>query len=358
MNKNFWKNKKVFITGNNGFKGGWLSLWLKNLGADVQGYSLEPNYSPYFYSATNMNRLIKTTRGDIRDYEKIKKAILKFHPDIVFHMAAQPIVRRSFSEPLETFSTNIMGTCNILHALKFSQNIKVFINITSDKCYENKEWLWGYRESDRLGGSDPYSNSKACSELITSSFKNSFYNDVAISTARAGNVIGGGDWSVDRLIPDFIRSIIEKKKLVIRNPNSIRPWQHVLSPLSGYIILAEKMFTNPNKYSGAWNFGPQICDIKNVEYVIKKISTFFDLNNFYKIQKIKSSMHEAKYLMLDSSKAISFLAWKNVLDLDKSIDMTAKWYEAYFNKNNMLDFSIAQIEKFSLLYNSKKNNDK
>ena len=270
MDKLFWRNKKVFLTGHTGFKGAWLSLWLQHLGAEVTGFALKPPSNPSFYDVTDISKNMVSIEGDVRDFNALKEALVNSNAEIVFHLAAQSLVRLSYENPIETYSTNIMGTVNLLEAVRNCSSVRSVVNITTDKCYENKEWLWSYRENEPLGGYDPYSSSKACSELVTSSFTNSFFNPksyeihgVAIATARAGNVIGGGDWSKDRLIPDILNSVINKQPVKLRNPRSVRPWQHVLEPLDGYLKLAQKLYEAGGEYSSAWNFGPKEEDAKS-----------------------------------------------------------------------------------------------
>ena len=273
LSTSFWRNKRVLITGNTGFKGSWLSLWLHTLGAEVTGYSLPPESSPALYDELSDAILIETHFSDIRNHGDLSSVIQIFKPEIIFHMAAQALVKKGYSNPLETFEVNVMGTANLMDAAQKSPHLKAVVSVTSDKCYENQEWIWGYKESDRLGGYDPYSNSKACAELITQSFRDCFYNDasVGVATARAGNVIGGGDWANDRLVPDFFKAIANKEILKIRNPNAIRPWQYVLEPLRGYMALAEALYNNPKKFSGPWNFGPRPEDAKPVSWLINQL---------------------------------------------------------------------------------------
>ena len=271
MNRNFWKGKKVFITGHTGFKGGWLSIWLAESGAEVTGYSLKPETNLSLFKSCSIEKKINSIIGDVRNEKKLKKTLLEARPDIVFHLASQPLVLKSYKKPVETYETNLMGTVNILNVLRDMSSVKAFINVTSDKCYANDENSKAFNENDAMGGYDPYSSSKACSELITAAYRSSFFkNIVAIATARAGNVIGGGDWAENRIIPDFIKNIQQKQKLVIRNPESIRPWQFVLEPLNGYLMLAEKLFQNTVDYSESWNFGPNKKDDKTVEWLITK----------------------------------------------------------------------------------------
>jgi CDP-glucose 4,6-dehydratase len=294
-----YDKRRVLITGHTGFKGSWLCLLLHKLGADVYGYALEPPTNPSLFIEANIAELITSYIGDIRDLNKLTKLFQKIQPEIVIHMAAQPLVRESYKNPVETYEINVMGTVNILEACRNTPSVKAIVNVTTDKCYENKEWYWGYRENEPIGGYDPYSNSKGCSELVTSAYRNSYFNPneyvnhgVAIATARAGNVIGGGDWADDRLIPDFIRAISKGEKVKIRNPNAIRPWQHVLEPLSGYLILAEKLFTQGAPYAQAWNFGPDDNDAQNVEWIISKICAFWGENANFEIESY-SQLHEA-----------------------------------------------------------------
>ena len=344
VNINFWKNKKVFITGHTGFIGGWTGEYLLNLKSKIYGYSLSPSTRPNFFTALNLEKKIqKSNIADILNYKELIKAIKDAQPSIVFHMAAQPLVKESYATPLETFETNAIGTANILNAIRSVKTVKAVINITTDKCYENKEWIWPYRENDKLGGFDPYSASKACSEIITKSFKKSFFekSQVTIATARIGNVIGGGDWAKDRLIPDFFRSFDKNTKLMIRNPNSIRPWQHVLEPISGLLTLAEKMIKFKNKYSGPWNFGPNENEVKSVSWVINYLSNKTKFKKF-EIQK-KNKFHEAQLLRIDSSKSRSLLNWKSKWDIENSLKNTIKWYSEYKNKNEIDKITKQQI---------------
>lgn len=352
LNKKFWKNKKVFITGHTGFKGSWLCLWLKFLGADVKGYALKPPTSPNLFNLCRISEIVKSKIANIKNYKLLKKELLNFKPEIVIHMAAQPIVRESYKNPLETYSINVMGTVHLFEAVRNCKSVRVVVNVTTDKCYENKERKRGYCEDEPLGGYDPYSNSKACSELVTSSYRSSFFNSenykthkVAIASARAGNVIGGGDWAVDRLIPDCVRAILRKKFIVIRNPNAIRPWQHVLEPLSGYLILAEKLYINGPKYVGAWNFGPDDSNAKTVEWIVKKICNRWEEGASYKIDKGKHP-YEAHYLKLNCSKAKSDLNWYSKWSLDTTIDKIIEWTKAYKNKEDLREVCLKQIKEY------------
>ncbi|KEI90371.1 CDP-glucose 4,6-dehydratase [Clostridium botulinum B2 433] len=345
---NIYKNKRVLITGNTGFKGAWLSIWLNKLGAKVIGYSLESSTSPSMFHTCKLDEKIHTIIGDVRDETGLINVFKEYRPDIVFHLAAQPLVRYSYKSPRETYETNVMGTVNVLEAAKSIDNVKAVVVVTTDKCYENKEWVYGYREKDPIGGYDPYSSSKGCAELVVSSYRNSFYNErgIALASARAGNVIGGGDWAEDRLIPDFVRSVLEDKSIIIRNPLATRPWQHVLEPLSGYLWLAALMLKDRERYSSAWNFGPRDTDVLSVEQILKIAIDSWGKGS---VELDKSyNPHEANLLKLDISKANSYLKWNSVYDVDRSIDRTISWYKAYYeNKNeNMYEYTLEQIEEY------------
>jgi CDP-glucose 4,6-dehydratase len=350
--RNFWKGKKVFITGHTGFKGSWLCLHLHFLGADVTGYALEPPTQPSLFELCSIDRIVKSIFADIRDFIKLKDALNKSKASVVFHMAAQPLVLSSYNNPIETYSINVMGTVNLLEAVRKCKGVKAVVNVTTDKCYENREWVWGYREIDPLGGHDPYSNSKACSELITAAYRYSFFSEdsylkhhVGIATARAGNVIGGGDWSKDRLIPDCVRAFLKGEKVVIRNPVAVRPWQHVLEPLSGYLRLAQKLCEDGAKFSGAWNFGPEDADVKTVKWVVEKLCEKWGNKVSYEIDK-KKYPHEACYLKLDCSKARNLLGWKPKWNLEKAINMVVEWTKVYRNKGDVKDACLKQIEEY------------
>ncbi|TXK76911.1 CDP-glucose 4,6-dehydratase [Paenibacillus sp. N3.4] len=347
----FWEGKKVFITGHTGFKGTWLCLFLASLGAKVTGYALNPPTEPSLYKLCDIDKLISNSYiGDIRDSQFLEKAIIESDPEIVIHMAAQPLVRDSYKNPVETYSINIMGTVNVLEAIRKSKTVRAVVNVTTDKCYENKEWAWGYRENEPLGGYDPYSSSKACSELVTSAYRNSFFNQnegksVAIATARAGNVIGGGDWAEDRLIPDCIRSLLANDRILIRNPNSIRPWQHVLEPLSGYLLLAQKLFEKGTDYAEAWNFGPYDVDAKPVNWIVDKICKKWGQGADYDLDQ-SPKPHEAQYLKLDCSKAFSKLGWQPKWSLDQALDKILEWTVAYKENNDIKATCFNQIEEY------------
>jgi len=351
MNKDFWSNKNVFITGHTGFKGSWLSIWLAELGANVTGYSLPPGTSPSMFVSLGLEKKIKTIFGDIRDYKKLKNHIISAKPEIIIHMAAQALVLDSYENPIETFETNLMGTVNILDAIRDSSSVKVFINVTSDKCYENKEKLNAFKEDDAMGGADPYSASKSCSELITTSYRTSFFNEsVNIATARAGNVIGGGDWAANRIIPDFIKKINQNQKIAIRNPTAIRPWQFVLEPLNGYLILAEKLFLKGSSYAEAWNFGPDSQDDKTVEWLISEFDKEYIGGGNVEIAENSGLPQEANYLKLDCSKSRKRLNWNPKLDIEKTISMTSAWYKNFYKEDqDMYSLTVDQINQFNSL---------
>ncbi len=351
--RDFWAGKKVFLTGHTGFKGSWLSLWLHSLGAQVHGYALEPPTNPSLFELGNIGPLVQSTLKDIRDRESLTRALVSAKPDIVIHMAAQPLVRDSYKIPVETYEINVMGTVNLFEAIRACTTVKAVINVTTDKCYENKEWVWGYREGEPLGGYDPYSNSKACSELVTSSYRSSYFNPkdhashgVALASARAGNVIGGGDWAVDRLIPDCVRAVLKDEKVLIRNPHAIRPWQHVLEPLSGYLVLAQKLYENGPRYAGAWNFGPDDSDAKSVEWIVKSLCAKWGDHASYRIDKGEHP-HEAYYLKLDCSKAKAELGWRPRWNLDKAIDSIVAWTRIYGQGGDVGKTCREQINQYS-----------
>ncbi len=347
-----FSGKKVLITGHTGFKGSWLSLLLHQLGADVYGYALEPPTNPSLYKEAQLDEIVKSTIGDIRDFQKLKATINQTKPEIIIHMAAQPLVRASYKDPIETYSTNVMGTVNLFEAIRQTKGVKVVINVTTDKCYENREWHWGYRENEPMGGYDPYSNSKGCSELVTSSFRNSFFNPkeynkhgVAMASARAGNVIGGGDWAEDRLIPDFIRAITKGEQLLIRSPYAIRPWQHVLEPLNGYLTLAARLYEKGPRYAEAWNFGSDDTDAQNVEWITQKICEYWGDNASYRIDT-NPQPHEANYLKLDCSKAKAELDWYPKWNIQKTLSSIVEWNKAWLAGENLRQTCFNQIDDF------------
>jgi CDP-glucose 4,6-dehydratase len=352
IGKNFWENKKVFVTGHTGFKGGWISLWLQSLGAQVTGYSLEPVSSPNLFQvgrvADNMTSII----GDISNYHDLATALSDAKPEIVFHMAAQPLVRYSYDNPIETFTTNVIGTVHVLEAVRKCSTVKALVNVTTDKCYENKEWIWSYRENESMGGHDPYSCSKGCAELVTSSFRESFFSretyeqhGLALASVRAGNVVGGGDWSEDRLVPDIFRAINSNKSVSVRNPDSTRPWQHVLEPISGYLILAQNLFTHGTQYAEAWNFGPETGESISVLEILKKLDRLIPSGIKWTISKDKKA-HEANLLTLDISKVKKYLKWKPRLDIEKALKLIVDWNTRYNSGADMHDFTHQQIELY------------
>lgn len=347
-----FKNQKVLVTGHTGFKGSWLCLLLNKLGAKVYGFALSPPTSPSLYEEAKISKHVNSYTGNISDFIRLKNVIAEIEPIAIIHMAAQALVRQSYADPIETYATNVMGTVNLLTAIRETKSVKALINVTTDKCYENKEWAWGYREIDRLGGYDPYSNSKACSELVTLSFKNSFFNEdlfhkhgVAIATARAGNVIGGGDWAKDRLIPDLIKAIEKGEKIVIRKPRAIRPWQHVLDALMGYLYLLEKLLTEGPKYGGAWNFGPNDSEAKNVEWITSTICELWGTEVSYDIDTAPM-LHEATYLKLDCSKARAKLNWNTNWNVKTSIESIVDWHKAHQKGADMNSVCTKQIDDY------------
>ena len=334
---NIYNGKRVLVTGHTGFKGGWLSLWLKELGAEVIGYSLDPPTKPSFFEAVDLKNKLIHIIGDIRDENHLLSVFEKHQPEFIFHLAAQSLVRFSYKEPRLTYETNVMGTVNVLEAIRKSKSVRAAVIITSDKCYENKEWIYGYRENDSVGGYDPYSSSKGCAELVVSAYRNSFFNpkdsgkvhNIALSSVRAGNVIGGGDWGGDRLISDCVKTLSQNKIINIRNPQATRPWQYVLEPLSGYLLLGSKMYKDGVKYSSAWNFGPNDNDIITVEEIVKSVIKNWG-NGEYKVDTSRQP-HEAGLLKLETSKARIFLGWKPVYEIYETIKRTINWYKYFYN---------------------------
>lgn len=342
--REFWNGKRVLITGHTGFKGSWLAFWLKMLGAKVCGFSLAPETQPNLFENLKLAGEIESIIGDIRNLSDFEKILQDFQPEIIFHLAAQSLVRRSYRQPVDTYTTNVIGTINILEAARQTDSVKSIVIVTTDKVYENKERHRAYRENERLGGFDPYSNSKACAELAVSAYRNSFFgeSETLIATARAGNVIGGGDWSEDRLLPDVFRSLVFGEKLEIRNPASIRPWQHVLEPLEGYMKLAEKLFRGERGSAEAWNFGPSEEDAKPVGWILEKIKQIWDENVNWKIAG-GVQPHETGILKLDSTKARNELEWLPKLSLDEAVKLTAEWYRAFRDEKDLIELTGAQI---------------
>ena len=350
MNKNFWKNKKVLITGDSGFKGAWLTLALHSVGAKIQGLSSSDlNNNTELFQALNISKISNTLDIDIRDQHAVNEIFEQFQPEIVFHLAAQPLVRESYVDPVATYGVNLMGTLNILEAIRKSSSIKSATLVTTDKCYKNNEWEWGYRENDPLGGHDPYSSSKACAEILIQSYQKSFFCDLknspGISSVRAGNVIGGGDFSPDRLVPDLYRAITSKNKLLLRNPLATRPWQHVLEPIAGYIKVAEDLFKSGAVANNSWNFGPTLSDVRSVEEVSELFCSSWGVSNILEYDHSEQP-HEASLLSLDISKAFFKLNWSPKWSLENAIERTAKWYQFFDEKKDILNLSYQQIDEY------------
>ncbi len=360
MSVDFWKGKRVFLTGHTGFKGSWMSLWLQEMGAVVKGYSLAPPTEPSLFVEADVALGMESQISDIRNYQALFNSIDAFKPEIVFHMAAQPLVRLSYDIPIDTYSTNVMGTVHLLEACRKVEGIKAIVNITSDKCYENQEWVWGYRENEPMGGYDPYSNSKGCAELVASSFRQSFFNPatyaqhgVGLASVRAGNVIGGGDWALDRLIPDILLAFQENRPVEIRSPHAIRPWQHVLEPLSGYLSIAEKLYTEGAEYSEAWNFGPNDRDAQPVQEIVETLSSNWGEGASWFLSEGKHP-HEAHYLKLDCSKAEMRLDWRPVWPLEDTLNKIVNWQKSWLQGDCMRDHSINEINDYMRTRNESK----
>jgi len=351
MDTLFWKGKKVFLTGHTGFKGGWMAIWLTSLGATVKGYSLDAPTTPSLFDSAKINDLIESDIGDIRDAKALSASMHAFKPDIVFHLAAQSLVRLSYEVPVDTFATNVMGTVNVLEAVRHSDSVGALVVVTSDKCYENKEWHWGYRECEPLGGYDTYSASKACAELVTNAYRQSFFqarpcgSSSALASARAGNVIGGGDWAADRLVPDILRNLQSKTSIVIRNPNAIRPWQHVLEPLSGYMMLAKLLFEKGNAYAQAWNFGPPDTGAKSVQWMTEEVISQWGSGSWE--HEGGEHPHEATYLKLDCSKATRNLDWIPVWNPSEALAVTVNWHKSWVSGANVHELCIKDIERYT-----------
>ena len=352
MTPSFWQGRKVFITGHTGFKGSWLCLWLQRLSAQVIGFSLPPPTQPSLFEVARVADDMVSIHGDVRDYAALQEALNTHQPDIIFHMAAQSVVRESYDQPVDTYSTNVMGTVNLLEAVRHLPGRAAVINITTDKVYQNNEWVWGYRETDRLGGHDPYSNSKACSELVTQSFKDSFFSAPSdkskaklIGTGRAGNVIGGGDWTRDQLVPDVINAFQQNRPVVLRSPKSVRPWQFVLDCLGGYMTLAEKMYLQGDDYAGNWNFGPRLEDTLPVQQIVERIISKWPGQASWNLDPGRHP-HEAGCLRLDTSKTLLQLGWKPRLALTESLDWIVEWYTQYFNNADPRAVCLEQIARF------------
>ena len=348
MSPDFWRGKRVFMTGHTGFKGSWLSLWLQSLGAELRGLALAPPTSPSLFAVAEVGVAMSSVIGDIRSLETVHDAMAAFKPEIVIHMAAQPLVRLSYSEPVETYATNVMGTVHVLEAARRVESVRCIVNVTTDKCYDNREWAWGYREDEAMGGHDPYSSSKGCSELVSSAYRRSFFQGgrIGLGSARAGNVIGGGDWAADRLVPDILRAFERGKPVPIRNPNSTRPWQHVLEPLSGYLSLAEHLWADGQAFAEGWNFGPRDNDARPVLWIVEHMAAAWGNGAGWQMNAGEHP-HEANYLKLDISKARQRLGWKPRWDLETALAHITQWHQAWLAGDDLRALCLAQISQYT-----------
>ena len=348
VNVEFWRGKRVFLSGHTGFKGGWLSLWLQSLGAELQGFALAPPTRPNLFTEARVADGMTSTVGDVRNLESVQAALTAFRPDIVIHMAAQPLVRLSYADPVATYATNVMGTVHMLEAARHCASVRVVVNVTTDKCYENREWVWGYREDEPMGGHDPYSNSKGCSELVTSAYRRSFFQKtgVATATARAGNVIGGGDWAADRLVPDILRAFDRRDPVVVRNPHSTRPWQHVLEPLSGYLSLIEQLWNNGQGFAEGWNFGPKEEDARPVQWIVERMVHAWGQGASWQLGH-GDHPHEAHFLKLDISKAGHRLGWHPRWNLETALAKIIQWHQAWAGHEDMRGHCLEQIGQYT-----------
>ncbi|MEO5363169.1 MAG: CDP-glucose 4,6-dehydratase [Magnetococcus sp. DMHC-8] len=352
INPDFWRGRRVLLTGHTGFKGSWLSLWLHALGARVSGYALEPPTRPSLFHVCRLEQLVDSVVADVRDAGSLQACLRRVEPDIVIHLAAQSLVRVSYQQPVETYGVNVMGTVNLLEAVRQCPSVRAVLSITSDKCYENREWHWGYRENEPLGGHDPYSSSKACAELVTAAYRDSFFRPgehggagVAVATARAGNVIGGGDWAMDRLIPDCIRALLERQPIVIRSPHAIRPWQHVLEPLHGYLMLVERLVEAGAPWAGAWNFGPRDEDAQPVAAIVRRLCALWGEEASHHLDD-RPHPHEAFHLKLDCSKARAELGWQPCWTLDQALAAIVAWSRAYQRGEDMRAVCLEQLAAY------------
>ena len=348
VNPDFWKGKKVFLTGHTGFKGSWLSLWLQAMGAEVKGYALAPPTTPALFDEAHVGAGMISHIGDIRNPQSVTDSMTVFNPDIVIHMAAQALVRLSYKQPVETYATNVMGTIHVLEAARQCSNLRAIVNVTTDKCYENREWEWGYREDEPMGGYDPYSNSKGCVELLTSAYRKSFFGgeqQVALGSARAGNVIGGGDWAEDRLIPDILTAFESNQPVVIRNPQATRPWQHVLEPLSGYLVLAEHLWQHGQAFAQGWNFGPKDEDARPVDWILNHMADAWGEGATWELDK-NPQPHEARYLKLDISKARARLHWSPTWSLENTLAHIVNWHRAWLRGEDVRALCLNEINTY------------
>jgi CDP-glucose 4,6-dehydratase len=353
MAPDFWRGKRVFITGHTGFKGGWLSLWLQVLGAEVSGFALPPATDPNLFELAHVREGMSSILGDVTDLPALRSAIERSRPEVAFHLAAQSVVRLSYERPVETYATNVIGTVNLLECVRSCDSVRAAIVVTSDKCYENREWVWGYRENEPMGGRDPYSSSKACAELVTAAYRAAFFSPgelrasaAAVASVRAGNVIGGGDWTQDRLIPDIMRSVASERPVPIRNPGAVRPWQHVLEPLGGYLTLAERLYADGAAFAEAWNFGPGDEDCQPVSWIVNRLGQEWGPEVRWEIDRAVQP-HEAGYLKLDSGKAAARLGWRPRWSLGTALRMTAVWYKAYLAGEDLRRVTEGQIQVYS-----------
>jgi CDP-glucose 4,6-dehydratase len=356
INRSFWQGRRVFLTGHTGFKGSWLALWLNQMGAEVTGYALDPPTQPSLFEQARVAESICSVHGDIRDFAHLKRVIAGCSPEVVLHLAAQSVVRASYDDPIESYSSNVMGAVNLLESIRQLKQPCVIVNVTSDKCYENREWIWGYRENDRMGGHDPYSNSKACAELVTSAYRDSFFtpatihdHGVAIGSARAGNCIGGGDWTNHQLIPDLVRAFLDGKPCLIRNPSSYRPWQFVLEPLRGYLILAERLAENAARFASGWNFGPTDPNVKPVSWIADELVSLWGAGASWTLDSA-AHPHEAHALKLDTSKAAADLDWRPALPLKCALVWIAEWYQAFKKGADLRELTLEQIRRYDSLF--------
>ena len=346
-NRAFWRGRRVLLTGHTGFKGSWLSLWLQSMGVVIRGLALEPPTEPAMFKVARVADGMEHSIADIRDYAAIQSLVNEFQPEIVIHMAAQPLVRLSYQQPIETYATNVMGTVHLLEAARHAGSVRAIVNITTDKCYENREWVWGYREDEPMGGHDPYSNSKGCAEMVSSAYRKSFLKDagIAMATARAGNVIGGGDWAADRLVPDILRALAEREPVLIRNPHATRPWQHVLEPLSGYLLLAERLFEHGQTVAEGWNFGPRDEDARPVQWIVEHLCENWGHGAAWSLQP-GDHPHEANFLKLDISKARQRLHWTPRWSLETALTRITEWHRDWLAGADMRARTLAQIDAF------------